>query len=239
LIRVLIVDDESLARIRLQRLLEKIEGVEIVGQAANGADAVALAGECLPDIVLMDIRMPVLDGIQAAERISAMTPPPAVIFCTAFDDFALRAFDAQASAYLLKPVNAEDLAQAIKRAARLTRAQLNQSSNGGRRHLCCRTHQGVDLIEVDKVILFQAEEKYVTAVLADRQAILSETLKELEAEFGTLFIRVNRSVLVARAAVDGLVKKAGRSAVIVHGLNQRPVVSRRQESKWRQLLTEL
>ncbi len=95
------------------------------------------------------------------------------------------------------------------------------------------------MIEVDKVILFQAEEKYVTAVLADRQAILSETLKELEAEFGTLFIRVNRSVLVARAAVDGLVKKAGRSAVIVHGLNQRPVVSRRQESKWRQLLTEL
>ena len=102
MIRVLIVDDESLARIRLQRLLEKIEGVEIVGQAANGADAVTLAGECLPDIVLMDIRMPVLDGIQAAERISAMTPPPAVIFCTAFDDFALRAFDAQASAYLLK-----------------------------------------------------------------------------------------------------------------------------------------
>ena len=109
---MLIVDDESLARIRLQRLLEKIEGVEIVGQAANGADAVTLAGECLPDIVLMDIRMPVLDGIQAAERISAMTPPPAVIFCTAFDDFALRAFDAQASAYLLKPVNAEELAQA-------------------------------------------------------------------------------------------------------------------------------
>ena len=239
MIRVLIVDDESLARIRLQRLLEKIEGVEIVGQAANGADAVALADEYLPDIVLMDIRMPVLDGIQAAERISAMMPPPAVIFCTAFDDFALRAFDAQASAYLLKPVNAEELAQAIKRAARLTRAQLNQSGSGSRRHLCSRTHQGVDLIEVDKVILFQAEEKYVTAVLADRQAILSETLKELEAEFGTLFIRVNRSVLVARAAVDGLVKKAGRSAVIVHGLNQRPVVSRRQESKWRQLLTEL
>ena len=109
MVKVLIADDEPLARIRLQQHLEKMSDVRIVGQAANGLEAVQLTVKYCPDIVLMDIRMPEMDGLEAAKVIAEMSLPPAVIFCTAFDDFALRAFDAQACAYLLKPVKFDEL----------------------------------------------------------------------------------------------------------------------------------
>jgi two-component system response regulator AlgR len=203
-IKVLIVDDEPLARIRLQQHVDKISHVKVVGQAANGLEAVQLTVKNSPDIVLMDIRMPEMDGLDAARMIAEMTLPPAVIFCTAFDDFALRAFDAQASAYLLKPVKYDDLVSAIERVSRKTRAHLNHRPQSQRRHLCSRTHQGINLIPIKKILLLQAEQKYVTAYLADGEAVLSDTLKEIEEEFPDLFVRVHRNALVARDAIEGL-----------------------------------
>ena len=247
MIKVLIVDDEPLARIRLQQHLEHISYVSIVGQAINGLEAVQLTVKHCPDIVLMDIRMPEMDGLEAANIIAEMTLPSAVIFCTAFEDFALRAFDAQACAYLLKPVKFDDLVSGLERASRSNRAQINHRSqsrnqshnHSQRRHLCSRTHQGIDLIPIRKILLLQAEQKYVTAYLAGSEAVLSDTLKEIEEEFPELFVRVHRNALVARDAIEGLSFIDGHLQVSIRDLSIQPVVSRRLESKLRQLLPEL
>lgn len=241
MVKVLIADDEPLARIRLQQHLEKMSDVRIVGQAANGLEAVQLTVKYCPDIVLMDIRMPEMDGLEAAKVIAEMSLPPAVIFCTAFDDFALRAFDAQACAYLLKPVKFDELRLAIERASRKTRAQINTRSQNQsqRRHLCSRTHQGIDLIPIKKILLLQAEQKYVTAHLANSEAVLSDTLKEIEEEFPDLFVRVHRNALVAREAIEGLSFIDGHLQVSIRDISIKPVVSRRLEPKLRQLLPEL
>src|SRR5690606_3535983 len=124
MIRVLIVDDESLARERLKRLLAEVEGYVCCGEAATGTEAVAKSLRLEPDIVLMDIRMPEMDGLAAAEKIMASARPPAVIFCTAYDQYAVAAFQVQAVGYLLKPVRREALTQALAQAGRLNRAQL-------------------------------------------------------------------------------------------------------------------
>ena len=236
MVKILIVDDEAPARIRLQQHLEKMTDVRVVGQASNGLEAVQKIVKCCPDIVLMDIRMPEMDGLEAAKIIAEMNLPPAVIFCTAYEDFALRAFDAQACAYLLKPVKYDDLVAGIERARRSTRAQIGNSQ---RRHFCSRTHQGIDLIPIDKVLLLQADQKYVTAHLADNQAILSDTLKEIEEEFPELFIRVHRNALVARSAIEGLSFIDGHLSVSIRDIDIKPLVSRRLESRVRQLLPEL
>jgi two-component system response regulator AlgR len=239
MIKVLIVDDEPLARIRLQQHLQKMSNVSIAGQASNGLEAVQLTVKYCPDIVLMDIRMPEMDGLEAAKIIAEMTLPPAVIFCTAFEDFALRAFDAQACAYLLKPVKFDELVSGIERASRKTRAQIDHRPQSQRRHLCSRTHHGVDLIPIKKILLLQAEQKYVTAYLANSEAVLSDTLKEIEEEFGDLFVRVHRNALVARDAIEGLSLVDGHLTVSIRDISIKPVVSRRLESKLRQLLPEL
>ncbi len=239
MVKVLIVDDEPLARIRLRHHLEKMSDVRLVGQATNGLEAVQLVGKCSPDIVLMDIRMPEMDGLQAAKVIAQMTLPPAVIFCTAFEDFALRAFDAQACAYLLKPIKLDELVAAIKQATRKTRAQIIERPRTHRRHLCSRTHEGIDLIPVKKILLLQAEQKYVTAYLADSEAVLSDTLKEIEEEFADLFVRVHRNALVSRDAIEGLTFVDGHLSVSIRDLSIQPMVSRRLEPKLRQLLPEL
>ena len=239
MIKVLIVDDESLARIRMQRLLAKNLDVEVVGEAKNGIEAVQMAQQYLPDILLMDVRMPEMDGLDAARQIATMSPPPAVIFCTAFEDFALRAFDAKVFAYLLKPIKAAELDAALLRAATNTRAQLNGAARSNRRHLCSRTHNGLELVAVEQIRLLQADQKYVTAYTAEGEAVLSDTLKDIEEEFSQLFIRVHRSALVARDAIEGLTYAEGHLAVKLRDITIQPIVSRRLEPKLRQLVPQL
>jgi len=239
MIKVLIVDDESLARIRLQRLLEKNSDIDVVGEARNGLEAVQMAHLYLPGVVLMDVRMPEMDGLDAARQIAKMVPPPAVIFCTAFEDFALRAFDAKAFAYLLKPIKANELDEALQRAASATRAQLNGQAPSHRRHLCSRTHNGLELVAVEQIRLLQADQKYITAYTAEGETVLSDTLKDIEKEFSQLFIRVHRSALVARNAIEGLTYTEGHLAVKIRDIEIQPIVSRRLEPKLRQLLPQL
>jgi two-component system response regulator AlgR len=239
MIKVLIVDDESLARIRLQRLLEKNSDIDVVGEARNGLEAVQMAHLYLPGVVLMDVRMPEMDGLDAARQIAKMVPPPAVIFCTAFEDFALRAFDAKAFAYLLKPIKANELSEALQRAASATRAQLNGQAPSHRRHLCSRTHNGLELVAVEQIRLLQADQKYITAYTAEGETVLSDTLKDIEKEFSQLFIRVHRSALVARNAIEGLTYTEGHLAVKIRDIEIQPIVSRRLEPKLRQLLPQL
>ena len=207
--KVLLVDDESLARDRLRRLLEAEPVYEVVGEAPNGIEAVRLASEMQPDLVLLDIRMPGMDGLETARHFTALETPPAVIFCTAYEEHAIQAFDLQAVGYLLKPVRRENLLSALNKTSRLNRAQLaalNENEATQRSHISTRTHRGLELIPIDAVRYFQADQKYVTVRHVEGEVIVDETLRELEAEFEGKFLRVHRNALVAKKYIQGLVK---------------------------------
>ena len=212
--KVLLVDDEAPARLRLRQLLERIDGTEIVGEAGSGEEAVAACARLQPELVFLDIRMPGMDGLEAARHIQGLEEPPAVIFVTAFEEHALAAFEARAAGYLLKPVRLERLRSAMAGARHLNRAQLQALSRelgqGRRTHFSVRTHQGIRLIPVEEVLYLQAELKYVTLHHTGGEALLDESLRQIEEEFGDRFLRIHRKTLVARAALAG-VERAGPS----------------------------
>lgn len=222
--KLLLVDDEPLARERLAGLLRQLGGHEVAGEAGDGREAVELAETLGVDAVLLDIAMPVMDGLEAARHIAGQAAPPAIIFCTAFDQHALAAFEAAAVDYLVKPVRAERLAEALERARRQRAAQqlpaLPPASTERRRsHLGARLRGSLRLIPVDDIHYLQAEEKYVVVHHARGEDLIEESLKSLEQEFSERFIRIHRNCLVAwdefaelRRAVDGQVH-----AILRHG----------------------
>jgi two-component system response regulator AlgR len=244
--RVLIVDDEPLARQRLARLLDQIGEHEVVAEAAHGEQAIDLWRQHQPPLVLMDIRMPGVDGLAAARVLSAETTPPAIIFCTAYNDYAVEAFDASAVGYLLKPVNRDKLQQAIAKAQQLNQAQLSalqselaEDGPDARSHIAARSHQGIELIAVEEIRYFLAEQKYVTVVHGDGEVLIDDTLKELEQQFAQQFIRVHRNALVAVKHIRGLQKMAEGYRLKLADLEQGPLVSRRHLSEVRALLDKL
>jgi len=162
--KVLIVDDEALARERLARLLQRIMPEAEVREASNGIQAVDMAMEEPPELMLLDIRMPGMDGIEVASHLQALEESPAVVFCTAYDNYAMDALEQQAVAYLLKPVREEQLLSAIERAGRVNRMQLASLSatDGARTHISSETHRGMELVAVEDVRCFIAEQKYVS-----------------------------------------------------------------------------
>jgi len=206
--KVLLADDEPLARERLRGLLAELPGVQLVGEASNGREAFEQAVARRPDAVLLDIAMPVLDGLEAARYLLALEPPPAVVFCTAYDEHALAAFEARAVDYLVKPIRRERLAQALERAGRLTGervAELSSAMGDARRtHLCARLRGSLRLIPVEEVRYLQAEEKYTVVHHARGEDLIEESLKSLEKEFGDHFLRIHRNCLVARDALQEL-----------------------------------
>jgi two-component system response regulator AlgR len=199
--RVAIVDDEPPARDRLRSLIAEIDGCECVGEAGNGQDAIALVTRLTPDVVLMDIRMPGMDGVEAARHLGTLEQPPAIIFTTAYDEYALRAFETQAAGYLLKPVRREKLTEALARAVRLTRPQLAaiaaSTETRRRTHLSVRVRSELRLIPVDDVLYFLADQKYVTVRHRNGEELIEESLKSLEDEFAPDFVRIHRNTLVA------------------------------------------
>ena len=222
--KILIVDDEPLARERMASLLRDLGGYELSGEASNGREAVEKAEALGVDVVLLDVAMPVMDGLEAARHLAGMALPPAVVFCTAFDQHALAAFEAAAVDYLVKPVRPERLAEALERARRQRLAQqlpaLPAQSSGRRRsHLSARLRGCLRLIPVDDIRYLQAEEKYVVVHHGRGEDLVEESLKSLEAEFGERFIRIHRNCLVAwdefaelRRSTDGQVH-----AILRHG----------------------
>ena len=241
--RILLVDDETLARDRLRRMLEGDEVHEVVGEAANGQQAVNRCVETLPDLVLLDIRMPGMDGLETARHLLELDEPPAVIFCTAYEEHAIQAFDLQAVGYLLKPVRKENLHAALGKASRLNRAQiaaLHTGDDSRRSHISARTHKGVELIPVDDVRYFQADQKYVTVRYGEGEIIVDETLRELEEEFEDLFIRVHRNALVGKQHIEGLVKDGGgHVSVRLRGLEEGIAISRRHLPAVRKVIRRL
>ncbi len=200
--RVVIVDDEPLARARLRELLDEHGGVAVVAEAGDGHAALHACAEHAPDLVLLDIVMPGIDGLETARHLAAFEPRPAVVFCTAFDAHALSAFDAAAIDYLVKPVRPERLAAALDRvrtfAAGRDQAGSPHLGQQRRTHLCARMRGSLRLIPVEDVHYLQAEEKYVVVHHARGEDLIEESLKSLEDEFGERFVRIHRNCLVAR-----------------------------------------
>jgi two-component system response regulator AlgR len=234
--KILIVDDEPPARDRLKRLVEEMEGCECAGEAGTGKEAIALAGKLAPDVVLMDIRMPGMDGVEAARHLSRLDEPPAVIFVTAYDEYALQAFETQAVGYLLKPVRREKLADTLQRAARLTKPQLAMlarevAPKQRRTHLSVRMRGELRLIPVEDVLFFVADQKYVTVRHQGGEELIEESLRSLEDEFAPDFVRVHRNALVAARHIASIERSSdGSYAVRLRGYDAELPVSRRLAS---------
>jgi len=210
MLNILIADDEAPARNRLRDLLTDIGNTHIVAEAKNGKEALLRADELRPDIVLLDIRMPEMDGIEAAQHLQNLSKPPAVIFTTAFDNYAIQAFDMNAVDYLLKPIRLERLEKALQKARALQPQQLAALTplSPKKTHLTITERGRILLVPVDEIIYLRAELKYVTVRTAEREYLLEESLTHLEQEFEHLFIRLHRNCLVAHAYILGYEKRS-------------------------------
>lgn len=244
-LRLLLVDDEAPARRRLREVLDDCGRelpLQVIGEADNGVDAIDYAEREQPDAVLLDIRMPGMDGIEVAQHMQKLSRPPAVIFTTAYDSHAYQAFEVHAVDYLMKPVRAERLATALSKARNLGQAvleALREAHPNARSHLSLSEKGRLVLVPVDEILYFKAELKYVTVKTPEHEYLLEESLVKLESEFGEKFLRIHRNCLVARDKIDQIGKTPGSEEahyIRLHGLEEPLPVSRRQYSQIRELL---
>ncbi len=246
---VLIVDDEPQARERLSRLVSELEGYNVLEPSAtSGEEALALIDSLKPDVVLLDIRMPGLDGLQVAARLSERESPPSVVLCASQDEFSSEALDASGASFLVKPINADALLRALKKAERPNRVQLAaltqpaaQGGNGPRSHISARTRKGIELIPLDQVVYFIADHKYVTLRHEAGEVLLEEPLKAREDECGERFVRSHRNALVARERIERLQRTPlGHFQLFLKGLNgDALIVSRRHVAGVRKMMQQL
>jgi len=222
-VKVLIVDDEMPARMRLRGMLEEQDGFDVAGEAANGQEALQQVAALNPDVVLLDIRMPGMSGIETARHLDSSESAPAVIFTTAYDEYAIEAFDARAIGYVLKPVRRERLFKALQQAARLSRDSLQALGQSPevaepRQHVCTRVRSELHLIPIDDIHCFQADQKYVRVCHSGGDNLIDDSLKLLEAEFHDRFVRIHRSALVSISRIEALEKTAdGQTRVRLRG----------------------
>jgi len=239
-LRVAITDDEAPARSRIRDLLEDCAAsmaLEVAGEASDGRELIELLQTTPVDVVLLDIRMPEMDGIEAAQHIQKLPEPPSVIFTTAYDVYALKAFELHAVDYLVKPIRLRRLHDALSRVRAITPLPLDvlqKLAPEPRGHLSVQERGRVILVSVEKILYMRAELKYVTIRTAEREYLLEESLTRLEEEFGNRFLRIHRSCLVARNHIDRFERVAeegsdGGWVTILRGLDERLPVSRRQQ----------
>ena len=232
MMRVLIVDDEPLARARLAALLHECDDVTVVGSVADGEAALAVLGELQPDVLLLDINMPGLDGTAVAQRLAGR-PRPQVIFCTAYEAHALKAFELGAVDYLLKPVRLERLREALQRAQR----RLADTPHEPVAYLHGRLRGEQVRIALDEVICLLAEEKYVVVQHRRGELLIEESLRQLEEAYPDQLIRLHRNCLVPPARLLGLKTLAdGRVLARLDGTELNPEISRRNLPAVRKLL---
>lgn len=231
-LRVVVVDDEAPAVRRMQRLLQDSSLADCVGSAMHGRQALQLCRDCHPELVLLDVEMPGMDGVGLARQLRTLEPPPAIVFVTAFEHYAVDAFDIEAVDYLVKPVRAERLERALKR---VTRAQLDAP----RRPVALTAKLGEKLISIplDDIRVLMSEDKYTCVHYLGGQALIEDSLLSLEQRFPERFIRIHRAALVSRAHLrsvfdDGL----GHERVEIDGCEVQPEVSRRNLASVRRLL---
>jgi len=226
---VLVVDDEAPARERLVRLVGEIDGARVVAEAATGREAIERVAALAPDVVLLDVRMPDMDGLETARHLAALARPPAVVFTTAYDEYALGAFEAQAIGYLLKPVRHDKLAAALATARRLARPATPAAAM--RSHFAARVRDQLKLVPVAEVYACVADQKYVTLFHRGGTDLVEESLRSIEEEFGEAFVRVHRNALAAVRHVAAVERDAeGRYHVRLRDSDLKLEVSRRLAS---------
>ena len=240
--KILIVDDEQPARVRLHRMVEELNVASQILEAGNGMEALRVYEVHTPEIVLLDIRMPGMSGLEVAQHLLKFEVPPAVIFTTAYDDYALAAFEASAVDYLLKPIRQERLAKALQAARRLNQVQIRQvnldirtshpkENTPGvtrRSHISARVGTELRLVAVDEIRYFLAEDKYVTVRHREGQVLIEDSLKDLAKEFADRFIRVHRNALVALRYIAALETDGqSHSQIKIKDTNEKIDVSRR------------
>ena len=247
-LRVFIVDDEEPARSRLKELLGDIAAevaTSVVGEARNGLEALERVPASGAQVLLADIHMPGMGGLELARHLCGLEQPPAVIFVTAHDRHAVEAFELSAIDYLLKPVRAARLAAALKKAVAAAapgREQLARAAQEPREYLSVVERNRIVLLPVRDIVFLRAEQKYVTVRTAAREHLIEEPLVALEREFAGRLVRIHRNCLVARAAVRGFERNPGDEEaqwlVVLEGIAERLPVSRRQWPAVRELIAE-
>jgi len=244
-LKVFIVDDEAPARERLKELLGDIAHelpASVVGEARHGVEAIELVPASDAEVVLLDIKMPGMGGLEVARHLAALEQPPRIVFVTAHERHAVEAFELNALDYLLKPVRAERLAAALRKAAVPAQEQLAKAAEAPREYLSVPERNRILLVPVRDILFLRAEQKYVTLRTAGREHLVEEPLVALEREFAARFVRIHRNCLVARAAIRGFERVPGEEdeahwLVVLEGVEERLPVSRRQWPLVRDLVT--
>lgn len=231
--KILIVDDETLARERMHSLVSELYPEVNIIEARNGIDALDKISTQMPEIVLLDIRMPGMDGLEVANHLLQFSSPPAIVFTTAYQDHSLSAFDANAVDYLLKPIRKERLKVAIERATIVSQSKLallnkSEKTSTARTHLSAMVQGNIRLLSIDNIYYLKAEQKYVTAAWPEGELLIDEPLVSLETEFKNHFIRIHRNALVGIKYIEGLTKTAdGQHTIKLLGMPIELTVSRR------------
>jgi two-component system response regulator AlgR len=234
-LKVFIADDEEPARERLKTLLGDIAQqvpTSVVGEARHGVEAVEQVPPSGAEVVLLDIQMPGMSGLEVARHLARLEPPPRIVFVTAHDRHAVEAFELNALDYLLKPVRAERLAAALRKASVPESESLTRAADAPREYLSVAERNRIVLVPVRDILFLRAEQKYVTVRTREREHLVEEPLIALEREFAASFVRIHRNCLVARAAIRGFERAPGADEahwqVVIDGLVERLPVSRRQ-----------
>jgi len=214
-LRTLIVDDEPLAVERMQVICATLDGVSVVGTAADGASALRLIHALSPDLILLDVSMPGLDGMGLARSLEGLPARPAVVFCTAFDRYAVAAFDVAACDYLLKPITPERLTRAIGRVREVAGQPAvgeAQARTEWLEEIWAPHRAEMIRVPVTRIDRIEAERDYMRLFVGTRSYLVHQTIAELERKLDPrLFIRLHRSVIVRRDFIAGL-KHDGRGA---------------------------
>jgi two-component system response regulator AlgR len=246
MIKVFIADDEEPARERLKELLGDIAEevpTSVAGEARNGLETLELLPQSGAELLLLDIQMPGMGGLEVARHLAALAEPPTVVFVTAHERHAVEAFELNALDYLLKPVRAERLAAALRKATVPNREQLAKAAQNAREYLSVSERNRIVLVPVREIIFLRAEQKYVTLRTRNREHLIEEPLVSLEREFAASFVRIHRNCLVSRAAIRGFERGASGDdephwVVVLDGLEEKLPVSRRQWPALRELVAE-
>lgn len=247
-LKTLIVDDEPIARKVLREELESIAGVEIIGEADNGATALEKIAGQRPDLVLLDLQMPAMGGLDVVRNIRRGTHLPVIVIVTAYDKYALQAFEAGAIDYLLKPVGQQRLAEAIERAKRISGreaveklAQLQEIGDGRgaplSRKIVGKVGEEYFLLGAGEIFAFQADGDIVWIVAAKKKYMATQTLKVLEQRLrNTSFRRIHRNAIVNVDHVRKMSALSSQRWLITMSNDQEFVASKRQARSVRQLL---
>jgi len=241
--KILIADDERPARERLATLLDDWPEAEIVAMVSNGVEATEQTIKLEAEVVLLDIRMPGMSGIEAAQHLSKLEQPPAIIFTTAYSEFALDAFESNAIDYLLKPIKQKRLFKALSACSKLNKSQLmhlsGNKANRQRSHISVQKRGAIELIAVKDIYYFIADHKYITVRYKDGEVLLEETLKHLEEEFSDNFIRIHRNALVKKTQIVAMHKQSGGAMkLLLKDCLEQLDISQRMVAGIRKFLTE-